>query len=86
MKVKFGNWKSCATENPTKDGDYLVIGFYEGAICYGAVLHYSTEYGWNVHIDENGVAHTENRIDFSNDTRSGSRLWCDATEFEGDAE
>ena len=86
MVVKFGNWKSCATENPTKSGNYLVIGFYEGSICYGAVLHYSTEYGWNVHVDGNGNPHFDSRIDFSDATRIGSRIWCDTTEFEGDAE
>lgn len=82
MTVKFGNWKSCATESPKKDGNYLVVGFYDGKITYAAVLFYSTEYGWNVHIDMNGNPHLDSRIDFSEDTEPGERIWCDLVEFE----
>lgn len=81
MTVNFGKWKSCATEKPEKDGVYLVIGFYKGKFVYAASLSYSVKYGWNVHIDSKGVAHTDSRIDFSDDTERGYRIWCDMTEF-----
>ena len=72
MEIKFGEFKSAVTDLPTKDGNYLVLGFYRGEWFTATSLTFTVEYGWNT--DEQN---RETRIDYGDRGPDFEYVWTD---------
>lgn len=68
MKFNFTEWKSCVTEPPKTDGEYLVIGVYNSydgySFSHASNVEYTVEFGWNTNAHSNKHA-----IDYGADSR-----------------
>lgn len=80
VKFNFSDFKSCKSEPPTADGEYLVLGIYKGKVTYCSRLEYHTEYGWNVSKLMDGTWYTKNEIVFEDD----DHFWAIVTVVEDD--
>lgn len=76
MQIDFGEFRNCVTELPTKDGEYLVIGFFHNKVTYAAVTGYTVKYGWNTFVDFNGVPNTQSKITYDN-AGGHKYFWCE---------
>ena len=84
MQINFGEFKSCVTDLPTKDGNYFIVGFFNGKCTHASVTEYTVEYGWNTHYSViDGSPCVENKMNFS-DYSSHKYLWCEPPMESGD--